>query len=94
MDYEGYTFVFFFQNINKNFLITRWYILRFYLSTIENYFLNASNIYLIKLKSIHTFLPPFNMNNIKIFNIVYQIKKDKTEKRYGGSSLNGIFSIQ
>jgi len=48
MDFEGYTFVFFYQNINKIYLIKMWYILCLYFSTIDNYFLNATYLYLLK----------------------------------------------
>ena len=37
------------RNINKSFLIKMWDILCFYFLTIETYFLNASNLYLLQL---------------------------------------------
>ena len=35
---------------------------------------------LIKGKQFYTLLPPFNMNKLKNFNLVYKIKKAKTVK--------------
>ena len=43
------TRLYFYQNINKIFLIKIWYILCFYFSTIEHYFYTAGNLYLLKL---------------------------------------------
>jgi len=35
MDYDGYTFVFFYQKYKQDIFIKMWYILWFYFSTVE-----------------------------------------------------------
>jgi len=37
-------------------------------------------LHYIKGKQFYTLLPPFNMNKMKFFNLVYKIKEAKTVK--------------